>query len=163
MVLEFSSENSAEIWQRAAAPALPAGLIVRRADALAHGELTPRDSRRSVFVVNTYTPTVPAARFTEFVLGYVKPLYEAMRRTRHLVRYTAYLERGATGQADALNVLEYRDPAAFAAIAETKTKIREEVAAAVPTYNQFDKIKDTLRLDGYGTTAGFTELPRARD
>lgn len=158
-VLEFQSEGSYEAWQRDAAPALPAGLIVRRADALAHGELTPRDSNRSVFVVNTYTPLVPATRFGEFVDGYVKPLYEAMRGTKHLVRYTAYLERGETGKANAINVLEYRDPVAFAAIAQAKTSIREKVAAATPTYGEFDKIKDTLRVDGYGTLGTYTELP----
>ncbi|MEY2879878.1 MAG: hypothetical protein RLZZ15_2258 [Verrucomicrobiota bacterium] len=159
VVLEFPSENSADIWQRESAPSLPAGLIVRRADALAHGELSPRDSNRSVFVVNTYTPTVPAARFGEFVKGYISPLYEAMRGTKHLVRYTAYLERGETGKVDALNVLEYRDPVALAAVTEMKTGIREKLTATVPTYAAFDKIKDTLRRDGYGTTATYTELP----
>lgn len=158
-VLEFPSENSADIWQREAAPALPAGLIVRRADALAHGELSPRDSNRSVFIVNTYTPTVPAARFGEFVAGYIKPLYEAMRGTKHLVRYTAYLERGETGKVDALNVLEYRDPVAFATVGAQKAGIREKLTATVPTYASFDKIKETLRTDGHGTAATYTELP----
>jgi len=159
VVLEFASDGSCETWQKQAAPALPAGLIVRRATALAHGELTPRDSNRSVFIVNTYTPTVPAARFTEFVLGYVKPLYEAMRGTKHLVRYTAYLEQGETGQVDALNVLEYRDAVALAAMGKIKTDLRAKVAAATPTYGVFDKIKDTLRIDGHGTLATYTELP----
>jgi phosphate transport system substrate-binding protein len=159
VVLEFLSEGSYESWQKNDAPALPAGLIVRQADTLAHGELTPRDSNRSVFIVNTYTPLVPAARFNEFVQGYVKPLYEAMRGTKHLVRYTAYLERGETGKVDALNVLEYRDNVAFNTVVAMKTAIRDQVAAATPTYREFDKIKDTLRLDGYGTTATYTELP----
>ena len=159
VVLEFLSEGSYEAWQKDAAPSLPTGLIVRRADALAHGELSPRDSNRSVFVVNTYTPTVPAERFAEYVQGYVKPLYEAMRGTKHLVRYTAYLERGETGKADALNVLEYRDPVAFAKMGEIKAGLREKVAASTPTYAQFDKIKDTLRVDGFGTFATYTELP----
>ncbi len=159
VVLEFLSEGSYQAWQKESAPALPAGLIVRRADALAHGELTPRDSNRSVFVVNTYTPLVPPEQFAGFVHGYVGPLYEAMRATKHLVRYTAYLERGATGQVNAINVLEYRDPVAFAALAKLKGGIRAQVAATTPTYNQFDKIKDTLRVDGFGTYATYTELP----
>ena len=158
-VLEFPDENSADLWQRDAASALPGGLIVRRADALAHGEISPRDSNHSVFVVNTYTPTVPAARFAEFVQGYVKPLYEAMRGTKHVVRYTAYLERGETGHVDALNVLEYRDDVAFAAMGKLKAGLREKLAANSPTYPKFDKIKDTLRLDGGGTFATYAELP----
>lgn len=158
-VLEFPSEESYHVWQREDAPQLPAGLTVRQADALAHGELTPRDSNRSIFVVNVYTPIVPADRFTEFVRGYVGPLYEAMRGTKHLVRYTAYLERGETGQVNAINVLEYRDPVAFAAMPPLKTAIRERLAASNPTYPKFDKIKDTLRKDAPGTFATYTELP----
>jgi len=159
-VLEFSSERACETWQSESARRLPAGLIARRVDVLAHGELPTSDHRQSVFVVNTYTPKVPAARFNEFVQGYVKPLYEAMRGTGHLVRYTAYLERGAEGgETDALNLLEYRDAAAFNAVTKSKTALRDQVAAAVPTYNQFDKIKDTLRVDGFGTTATYTPIP----
>lgn len=158
-VLEFPSEGSYQAWQRDDAPALPPGLTVRRADALVHGELSPRDSNRSVFVVNAYTPLVPAKRFTEFVQGYVHPLYEAMRGSRHLVRYTAYLERGETGKVNAFNVLEYRDPVAFATMGKIKTGLRDKVAAATPTYGEFDRIKDTLRQDGFGTFATYTELP----
>jgi phosphate transport system substrate-binding protein len=158
-VLEFPSEAQYQSWQQEDAPALPAGLIVRQADALAHNEILPRDSNRSIFVVNTYTPIVPKARFAEFVSGYVGPLYEAMRGTRHLVRYTAYLERGETGKVNAINVLEYRDTVAFAALNGMKADIRKNVAAAVPTYGQFDGIKDSLRIDGPGTLASYTELP----
>jgi phosphate transport system substrate-binding protein len=159
VVLEFLSEGSYQAWLKDAAPALPAGLTVRQADTLAHGELTPRDSNRSVFVVNAYTPKVPETRFREFVDGYVHPLYEAMRGTKHLVSYTAYLEHGETGQVMAFNVLEYRDPVAFAAVGKLKGSLREKVAAATPTYVQFDKIKDTLRVDGFGAFATYTELP----
>ena len=159
VVLEFLSEGSYESWRKDAAPALPASLIVHQADALAHGELSPRDSNRSVFVVNTYTPLVPAARFAEYVEGYVKPLYEAMRGTKHLVRYTAYIERGETGKVDAINVLEYRDPVAFSAMGTIKGGLREKLTATTPSYAAFDKIKDTLRVDGFGTFATYTELP----
>jgi len=132
---------------------------VRRADALTHGELTPRDSNRSVFVVNTYTPTVPRERYDEFVQGYIKPLFEAMRGTKHLVRYTMYHEQGPDGQVDAISVLEYRDPVAFAKMGEIKKGLRDKLAATTPTYVQFDKIKDALRVDGFGTFASYTELP----
>ncbi len=158
-VLEFLSEGSCESWQKDCAPTLPAGLIVRRADALAHGELTPRDSNRSIFVVNTYTPLVSAARFGEYVEGYVKPLYEAMRGTKHLVRYTAYLERGEAGKVNAINVLEYRDQVAFATMGQIKNGLREKLTATTPSYAAFDKIKDTLRVDGFGTYGTYTELP----
>lgn len=158
-ILEFASDRACAVWEKQAASELPAGLIVRRAQALAHGEISPRDSNHSVFVVNTYTPLVPAERFTEFVRGYVQPLYEAMRATKHVIRYTAYLEEGETGKVDAINVLEYRSQVSLTAIAQTKTAIREQVAARTPTYVQFDSIKDKLRVDGHGTVASYTELP----
>lgn len=158
-VLEFSNEQAYTTWQHESAPSLPVGLIVRRADILAHDQAENIDHTRAIFVVNTYAPKVAPARFIEFVQGYVKPLYEAMFGTKHLIRYTAYLERGELGQADAINVLEYRDAAAFSAITAIKTNLRDQVAAAVPTYIQFDKIKDTLRVDGFGTTANYTQIP----
>ena len=161
-VLEFPSENSADTWQREAAPSLPKGLIVRRADALVHGELSPRDSSHSVFIVNTYTPLVSRDRYNEFAQGYIKPLYAAMQATKHLVRYTMYHERGETGKVDALTVLEYRDAAALAAMGTMKTAIRDQVAAAFPSYTQFDKIKDTLRIDGHGSFGTYAELPQPR-
>ncbi len=158
-MLEFPNENAADRWEREAAPALPPGLIVRRADALVHGEISPRDSNRSIFVVNAYTPTVSRERYNEFAQGYIKPLYEAMRGTKHLLRYTMYHERGEQGQVNALTVLEYRDSVALAAVTAQKTAIRDKLTATVPTYAAFDKIKDTLRLDGHGTVATYTELP----
>ncbi len=158
-LLEFPSDADCDRWEKEAAPALPAGLIVRRADALAHNEISPRDSNHSIFIVNTYTPTASRERYNEFVQGYIKPLYEAMRGLKHLVRYTMYHERGETGKVDSLSVLEYRDSVAFDTIAKTKPDIRAKLTATVPSYAQFDKIKDTLRLDGYGTRGIYTELP----
>ena len=159
VVLEFQSEGSYQSWQKECAPTLPAGLIVHQADALAHNEISPRDSNHSVFVVNAYTPTVSAEKFADYVHGYVAPLYEAMRGTKHLIRYTAYLERGETGKADAINVLEYRDQVAFSAMGTLKTGIREKLTASTPSYAQYDKIKDTLRVDRFGTFASYAELP----
>ena len=158
-VLEFPSGDACDAWETVAAPSLPAGLIVRRADVLTQGGNSAREPHQAVFVVNTYTPTVPPARYNEFVQGYIKPLYAAMRATGNLARFTMYLERGETGRVDALSVLEYRDAAAGAAMGKLKTGIREQLTATVPSYAEFDKIKDTLRIDGHGTFGTYTELP----
>jgi len=158
-VLEFPNDGAYEAWQKDAAPALPAGLIVRRADALTHGELSPRDSNHSVFVVNAYTPTVARERYDEFAQGYLKPLYEAQRATKNLVRYTMYLEQGEVGKVNALAVLEYRDPVAFAKNTAAKNGIREKLTATVPTYAKFHPIKDQLRTDDGGAFVTYTELP----
>jgi len=158
-VLEFPSENSAAIWEKESRPALPAGLIVRRADTLVHFELTPRDSNRSIFVVNTYTPIVARERYNEFAQGYIRPLYEAQRATKHVVRSSMYHEHGPDGQVDVIAVIEYRDSLAFAAIPPLKLGIRAKLTANNPAYVKFDPIKDTLRKDVGGTIAAYTELP----
>jgi ABC-type phosphate transport system substrate-binding protein len=158
-VLEFPSEGSFAAWQREAAPSLPKGLIVRQADVLTHGEITPRDSNRSIFVVNAYTPTVPPEKYTEFVNGYITPLYDAQRATKRLVRSSMYLERGAVGQVDAIAILEYRDPHAFEQNTAGKNAIREKLTVTVPTYAKFHPIKDELRKDAGGSFATYTELP----
>lgn len=160
-LLEFPNEKSAELWQRDAAPSLPDGLRVRRADALVHGELTPRDSKRSVFLVNTYTPTVARDRYNEFAQDYLKPLYEGQSAAKVLVRYTMFLERDAVGQADSLGVLEYRDPGALAAATAVKLDLRSKLTASNPGYAKFDPIKAGLRKDVGGTFVSFTELATA--
>ncbi len=159
VVLEFTSEGSYTAWEKESAPALPAGLITTRADRLTHGEQTPRDSNRSVFVVNAYTPTVSRERYDEFVQGYIAPLYAAQRATKRLMRSSMYLERGPVGQAGAFAILEYRDPLAFEANTAAKLEIRAQLTATVPSYAKFHEIKDGLRKDGGGTFAAYTELP----
>lgn len=158
-LLEFPNENSAELWQRDAAPSLPAGLRVRRADALVHGELSPRDSKHSVFLVNTYTPTVARDRYNEFAQDYLKPLYEGQSAAKILVRYTMFLERDAINQADALGVLEYRDADALVAAVAVKLDLRSKLIGSHPGYAKFDPIKAGLRKDVGGTFVSFTKLP----
>lgn len=158
-VLEFASEESCAIWQREAAPALPAGVLARRADVLTHGELTPRDSNRSVFVVNVYTPTVDRARYAEFVQAYIAPLYVAQRAGKHLVRSTIYHEHDGAGDTKSFAILEYRDPHAFTAGAAEKDGIRARLTAENPGYAKFHPIKDTLRRSDGGNFATYTELP----
>ena len=159
VVLEFPNEAAYETWKRDAAPALPSGLLVHRADALVHGELTPRDSNRSVFIVNAYTPTISREKYNEYAQGYLKPLYEAQRATKYMVRYTMYHEHGEVGQAQAFAVLEYRDPVAFEKNTAGKNAIREKLMASTPSYAKYHPIKDTLRTDDGGTFVTYTELP----
>lgn len=158
-VLEFPTEGAWAAWQRDCAPALPAGVLIRRADVLTHGEIAPRESNRSVFVVNVYTPTVDRARYDEFALAYIAPLYAAQRAGKNLVRATLYHEHGDTGRANSIAILEYRDPPAFAASASEKIVIRTQLTANNPGYAKFHPIKDQLRTNDGGNFATYTELP----
>ena len=158
-VLEFEDESSCDSWLTTLAPTLPKGLIIRHAKSLVHGEISPRDSNHSIFVINEYTPKVTEDKYNQFAQAYLKPLYEGMRATKNLIRYTNYIEDGAIGEANAFSVLEYRDPVAFAAVPAQKVKIREKLTVNNSGYASYDKVKDTLRVDGGGTYATYTELP----
>jgi len=157
-VLEFADDASAETWQKQDAPNLPPNLIVRQADVLATSGSSAPLSAHPVFVVNTYTPTVSPETFRAYVAGYVQPLYEAMYGTKLLATYTCYLERDENGKPDALNVLQYADAEALKTMGKRKGSIRDRVAATVPSYAHYDKIKDTLRVDGHGTIATYTPI-----
>jgi len=84
---------------------------------------------------------------------------EGVRATKHLVRYTMYLERAEVGQAQAFLLQEYRDNVAFVAGGKAKAGVRTKLEASHAGYQKFQKIKDTLRSDDGGTFAAYTELP----
>ncbi|TLZ22459.1 MAG: hypothetical protein E6K29_19275, partial [Gammaproteobacteria bacterium] len=93
-LLEFPSEGFYERWNRDEAPKLGAPLVVKRADVLTHDEVYPRDSNKSVFLVNTYKLLVPPQRYDEFVRGYILPNLLDQKAAHLLLRHTLYLERG---------------------------------------------------------------------
>src|SRR5438270_4713641 len=66
-LLEFPSEGLYERWNRDEAPKLGAPLLVKRADVLTHDEVYPRDSNKSVFLVNTFKFPVPPLVYDKFV------------------------------------------------------------------------------------------------
>lgn len=161
ILLEFPSEGSYQAWEREESAKLVAPLVFQRADLLAKGEITPRDSNRSVYKVNLYQPTVSFQRYKEFVDGYITPLMEGQRAAKILVGYWMYVERGASAQSpgQSILVLEYRDSVAFEQATPIKVDIRERLTANHPTYPKFHDIKADLRLDLSGTMAKYTEIP----
>src|SRR2546430_942274 len=52
-LLEFPSEGSFEHWSKEEAAKIKAPLTYKREDVIVHGEVYPRDSNKSVFLVNT--------------------------------------------------------------------------------------------------------------
>ncbi|TLZ18254.1 MAG: hypothetical protein E6K34_08840, partial [Gammaproteobacteria bacterium] len=108
-LLEFPSEGFYEQWNRDEASKLSAPLVAKRADVLTHGEVYPRDSNKSVFLVNTYKLLVSPQRYAEFVQDYILPNLLDQKAAHLLLRYTLYLERGPSDEAEAVLVMEYRD------------------------------------------------------
>jgi phosphate transport system substrate-binding protein len=122
VVLEFPSEGSFEVWRKEGAPRLAAPLAWKQADVMTHAEITPRDSNRSIFVVNAYQLAMSPAAFKELVDKTVAPgLYE-QRAGKSLIRYTMYLERDANPRA--ILVREYRDSVAFGRRGEVKGNLK---------------------------------------
>jgi phosphate transport system substrate-binding protein len=159
VALEFPTEGYYEAWRRNRAAQLAAPLVVRRVDVLAHGEITPRDSNKSVFKVNIYHPTVSAKEYADYATGYIKPLMEGQRAAKVLIRYTIYQERGAAVPAASYLVMEYRDSLAFGKAEGIKTELRARLKADDPAYARYDGIKDRLRTAGPETLARYQELP----
>ena len=122
-ILEFPSEGSYEAWRKEGAPKLPASVTWKHADVMTHAEISPRDSNRSTWIVNSYDPGMPPAAFKEMVDKTVGPSLYEQRAGKALMRYTLYLER-ETPNPRAVLVREYRDPISFANRGEVKGQLK---------------------------------------
>ena len=160
VALEFPSEGSYQAWQTEESAKLPKGLDAVRADVLAHGEITPRDSNKSIFVVKAYDTLVPAAQYAAYVKDYIVPNMENQRANKVLIRYTMYLPRVAEGQkARSLLVTEYRDSVAHARSEGIKDAYKKQLIATNPTWKRLNDSKETLRTDAWEILADYQELP----
>jgi phosphate transport system substrate-binding protein len=159
-ILEFPSDGSFEAWRKEGAPRLPAPVTWKRADVMTHAEITPRDSNRSIFVVNAYDPGMTAAEFKRLVDKTVAPSLYEQRAGKALIRYSLYLERD-TPNPRAMLVREYRDPYSYGGRAEVKgqLKVLAETQAqytelpppslpGLPSYKPEYKVVGGLRMIG---------------
>jgi phosphate transport system substrate-binding protein len=158
-LLEFPSEASYESWSRAEASKLALPLVVKRADVLTHGQVDPRDSNKSVFLVNTYELLVPPQRYNEFVQGYIVPNLLDQKAAHLLLRYTMYLERGPAGEAQAVLVMEYRDSVAFSQRDTVREELVKRLRAADPAWTKRDDTQESIRKGRSRTLASYIELP----
>ena len=158
-LLEFPSEGSYEHWSRQEAAKLPAPLEVKRADVLTHGEVYPRDSNKSVFLVNTYKLLVPPDQYNQFVQGYILPNLLDQKAAHLLLRYTMYLERPAGGDAQAMLVMEYRDSVAFSRRDAVRDELVKKLVATDPAWKKWDDTQESIRKGVSRTQAAYIELP----
>jgi len=113
-LLEFPDEASFGQWNTAAAPALGQGLIVTRADSLAHAEKTPRDSTKAIFQATTADVKVSADQYRAFAKTKVLPAMNAWKAARWVTSSTLYLARpGTSAPWQSLLVVEYPDSLAY--------------------------------------------------
>jgi phosphate transport system substrate-binding protein len=158
-LLEFPSEGSYEHWSKQDAPKLVSPLVVKRADVLTHGEVWPRDSNKSTFLVNTYHLLVPPERYKSFVEGYIVPNLLDQKAARILIRYTMYLERASGGEAQAMLVMEYRDSVAFSRRDALREELSRKLLATDVAWKKWDDTQDTIRKGLSRTQATYVELP----
>jgi len=159
-LLEFPSEGFYEQWNRDEAPKLGAPLLVRRADVLTHDEVYPRDSNKSVFLVNTYKLLVSPQRYAEFVQGYILPNLLDQKAAHLLLRHTLYLERGGpSDEAEAVLVMEYRDSVAFNRRDAVRDALVGKLLATDPAWKKWDETQESIRKGLTGTLAAYIELP----
>jgi PBP superfamily domain len=157
-LLEFPSEAAYVSWDRAEASKLAPPLVVKRADVLTHGEV-PRNSNKSVFLVNTYQLLVPPQRYNEFVQGYILPNLLDQKAAQLLLRYTMYLERGPAAAIRAVLVMEYRDSVAFGRREALRDELVKKLRATDPTWAKWDDTQESIRHGLSRTLASYIELP----
>jgi phosphate transport system substrate-binding protein len=113
-LLEFPDEPSYAQWNTVAAPALGQGLIVTRADSLAHAERTPRDSTRAIFQATMSEVKVSADDYRAFAKSKGLAAMNRWRSSRWVTSSTLYLARpGSAAPWQSLLVVEYPDNVAF--------------------------------------------------
>ena len=133
--------------------------MAKRADVLTHGEVYPRDSNKSVFLVNTYKLLVPPERYSEFVQGYILPKLLDQKAAHLLLRYTLYLEHGPSNEAEAVLVMEYRDSVAFSRRNAVRDALVSKVLATDPAWKKWDETQESVRQGLTRTLAAYIELP----
>ena len=159
-VLDFPDEASLAQWQKVAAPSLGAGLIVTQVDALVHGEKTPRDSTKAIFVIAEYEVLVSAERYAEYARGYVAPEMDAWKAAANITNYTLFSAHPGSGAPwQALLLLEYPDDLAYSRRDQIKDSVRQKLAVSNPTWKALSDVKATIRKEKSLTASTLAELP----
>lgn len=159
VVLEFPGEGSYQAWMATESSKLTSPLVFSRASVLMHGELTPRDSNKSTFLVKTYDTLVPEAEYRKFVEAYLLPGMVSQRARKNLLRYTMYAhDRSPSGKGRATLVLEYRDSVAFEGRGAVDA-VDEKTLAVDPAWKKYADSRDRIRKEVSETVASYTELP----
>lgn len=160
LALEFPSEGSYQAWAKEEAGKLPSSLLVQRSDVLAHGEITPRDSNKSIFLVNAYDTLVSPEAYRQYVQDYIVPNMQNQRSHKILIRYTMYLPRVPAGQkAKSVLVMEYRDSVAFDKREAIKDEFKQKLLASDAKWKRINDTKDSIRTDSWQNLATYSELP----
>lgn len=157
LVVRFNHFTDLEHWQRIEEQ-FPGGLPVdaqaiasvatsATADLVKTSSVAPT-TRESQFFVLEYDVLVDMPKYTNYVLGYAVPQFDAWEKMGALSSYAAYVNQNPAGAPwSSFIVLEYKDLKALAARESIKNQARAELAATNPAWKSWSDDKTAVRTE----------------
>jgi hypothetical protein len=105
-------------------------------------------TEESQFFVLEYDVLVEMPKYTNYVLGYAVPQFDAWEKTGALSSYASYVNQNPAGAPwSSFIVLEYKDLPALAAREEIKNKARAELAVSNAEWKKWSDDKTAVRKE----------------
>jgi hypothetical protein len=157
VVLKFNHFTDLEHWQRIEEH-YPGGLPLdaqqiatvdtsATADIVKENSTAPTTSDSQFFVLE-YDVLVDMPKYTNYVLGYTVPQFEAWEKAGALSSYAAYVNQNPAGAPwSSFIVLEYKDLKSLATREVIKNQARAELASSDPTWKKWSEDKTAVRTE----------------
>jgi hypothetical protein len=157
VVIRFNQFTDLARWQRIEEK-FPGGLPVdAQAIALVESSATAdivKDSSaalttpESQFLVLQYDVLVDMPKYTNYVLGYAVPQFDAWEKTGALSSYASYVNQNPAGAPwSGFIVLEYKDLKSLAAREAIQQQVRAELAATNPAWKRWSEETTAIRTE----------------
>lgn len=159
-ILEFHNEAARDRWQKVGKSQVGKDVIVTPVEALAHGEKTPRNSNKSIFVVAQYDVLVSKAKWKKYVDNYLVPDMNERIKEKIMGRYTSfYVDKGANRPWQSLLIMEYKNPHALEISEEVKDKISDKLVKSSKRFKKILADKHDIREKTASNQSLWVELP----
>jgi hypothetical protein len=157
LVVRFSHFSDLARWQKIE-ESFPGGLPVdaqslasadtsSTADIVKERHAAPT-TKESQFFVLEYDVLVDMPKYTNYVLGYAVPQFDAWEKTGALSSYASYVNQNPAGAPwSSFIVLEYKDLQALAAREVIKNKARAELAVSNAEWKKWSDDKTAMRKE----------------
>lgn len=157
LVLKFDHFTDLDRWQKIE-ETYPGGLPtdaqqIASAETSATADIVKESSvaettHESQFFVLEYEVLVDMPKYTNYVLGYAVPQFDAWEKMGALSSYATYVNQNPAGAPwSSFIVLEYKDLKAMAAREVIKNKARAELAASDPVWKKWSDDKTAMRTE----------------
>lgn len=157
VVINFNHFTDLARWQKIE-ETYPGGLpasaqLIASADTSATADVVKQDSKatttkNSQFFVLEYNVLVDMPRYTNYLLGYAIPQFDAWEKTGTLSAYASYVNQNPAGAPwGSFIVLEYKDLKSLAAREVVKTRTRLDLAATNASWKKWSEDKTAIRTE----------------